>query len=170
MLHLPFGPLDRLPSPDGLHILYGVPYRPGHNQGPQLWIEDSHTHRRTMLLDVSSTLSAAWFSDSTAFLVEDHRASDSTRTYIYPIRTLQPHDVASDILAADPPIRRFAAGHSYFSVDDWKGTQPLQIHLYGHTDQSPVECFDLRFHVNRNGTVQKRSERVWPVAKSACQG
>ncbi|MDQ6678947.1 MAG: hypothetical protein M3Z09_16815 [Acidobacteriota bacterium] len=168
-LHLPFGPLVRLTSPDGSHILYGVPYQPGQNQGPQLWIEDTLSHRRTMVQDVSSTLWAAWFYDSTGFLVEDHRSSDSTRTYIYPVGTLQPHDVASGILAADPSAERFAEGHAYFSVDGWQGTQDFLIHLYGHTDKPPVECFDLRFHVSRDGAVQKRSERVWPVTKSFCQ-
>jgi hypothetical protein len=123
-----------------------------------------------MLLEVSGTLSADWSDDSTAFFVEDHLASDSTRTYLYPISTLQRLDVAALILAADPLAERFVEGHAYFSVDRWDGSQYLLIHLYGHTDQAPVDCFDLHYRVNRNGAVQKQSQQVRPVAAKSCQG
>src|ERR1700730_9093396 len=62
-LNLPHGPVRRLGSPDGSRILYGVPYQNGVNDGPQLWIEDTRTHQRKILLSVGGTLSAVWSSD-----------------------------------------------------------------------------------------------------------
>src|ERR1022692_1871643 len=82
-LCLPSGPVTRLSSPDGSRILYGVPYQSGTNDGPQLWIEDTRTHQRKMLLSIGSTLSAVWSPDGTSFSVQDHWASDSARSYIY---------------------------------------------------------------------------------------
>jgi len=51
VLDLPWGPMKRLPSPDGTLVLYG---KTGVNE-PQLWIEDTRTHRRTKLFDIAST-------------------------------------------------------------------------------------------------------------------
>ena len=52
---LDFGPLgsnERLASPDGSKILYGVPHDKSRNAPPQLWIEDTRTHQRTKLFDI----------------------------------------------------------------------------------------------------------------------
>jgi hypothetical protein len=57
-LNLPYGPVIRLASPDSSRILYGVPYHRGANDEAQLWIENTHTHQRQMLLSVPSTLSS----------------------------------------------------------------------------------------------------------------
>src|SRR5580704_11856543 len=66
-LVLPNGSLTRLASPDGAHILYGAPYQSGINDGPQLWIEDTRTHHRRMLLSIGGTLTARWSFDGSAF-------------------------------------------------------------------------------------------------------
>ena len=66
-LDLPRELTKRLASPDGSKILYGVPYEKSASGGPQLWIEDGRTHRRTKLFDVRGTLSAAWSPDGTDF-------------------------------------------------------------------------------------------------------
>lgn len=165
-LNLPYGPTKRLIAPNRAHILYGVVSQ----TGPQLWIENTRTHQRKMLLIIGGTLSAAWFPDSTAFYVEDRRASDSTLTYIYQPDTLQRLDIPALIQAAFPLTRRFAEGHAYFTVDRFDGPQHLLIQLRGHTDQPPpVECFQLRFRVDRAGAVQKLSERISPVTSQGCQ-
>jgi hypothetical protein len=154
----------RLASPDGSHILYGVPYGQGMNDEPELWIENTRTQRRRKLLNIPDTLSAVWSSDGSAFYVQDHVASDETFSYIYDTDTLRRLDLAARIQASDPAARRFAHGHAYFDVDGWQGAGEVTVHFHGHTDETPpISCFDFRYKVSRAGTVVKVSERV-----SAC--
>jgi len=162
-LSLPYGPITRLASPDGSHILYGVPYQSGLNDGPQLWIEDTRTRQRQMLLNIGGTLSAVWASDGKAFSVQDNWASDSARAYIYDAETLQRLDLGGGILSADPGAKRFADGHAYFDLDRWQDAQHVIVHFHGHTDRAPVLCFDFRYRVSRAGSVEKLSERVFPI-------
>ena len=164
-LKLPYGPVTRLASPDGSHILYGVPYQSGVNDGPQLWIEDTRTRQRQMVLSIGGTLSAVWSADGSAFSVQDHWACDSARAYIYDATTLQRLDLASRILAADPGAERFASGHAYFDPERWETAQQVIVHFHGHTDQAPVAGFDLRYRVSRAGAVVKLSERVFRVGQ-----
>ena len=164
-LNLPFGPVTRLPSPDGLRVLYGVPYQRGVNDGPQLWIEDLRTHQRNQLLSISDTLGAMWSADGSAFAVLDHSASDSATTYIYDANTLRSLDVAGPILAADPGATRFAEGHAYFDLERWETEERVTIRFHGHTDEPPVTCFDFRYRVSRVGAVEKLSGRVFPIDK-----
>jgi hypothetical protein len=107
-LYLPRGPVTRLASPDGYRILYGEKS----SSGPQLWIEDERTRRRTKLFDVGGTLSAVWCADGSAFYVNDHWASDGERAYIYDAATLDRLDIGARIEAADPESRPFASGHA----------------------------------------------------------
>lgn len=166
-LHLPYGPVTRLASPDGSRILYGVPYQSGINDGPQLWIEDTRTHQRNMLLSIGSTLSAVWSPDGSAFSVEDRFASDSARTYLYDAQTLRRLDTAGRIEAFEPDTERFTIGHAYFDLDRWEGSQNVIVRLHGHTDKMPVVCFDLRYRVSRAGAVTKLSQHVFPISGRA---
>jgi hypothetical protein len=162
-LNLPgiFTRVMRLASPDGSHILYGVPYSRGMNDEPELWIENTRTQRRQKLLNIPDTLSAVWSSDGSAFYVRDHVASDQTFSYIYDTDTLRRLDLAARIQASDPAARRFAHGHAYFDADGWHGTGEVTVHFHGHTDEPPpVSCFDFRYRVSRAGAVAKVSERV----------
>jgi len=169
ILSLPNGPVTQIASPDGSHILYGVPYQSGVNDTPQLWMEDVRTQQRHMLLSIAGTLTAVWSPDGSAFSVEDHRASDSTRSYIYDASTLQRLDLADRILESDPGVKRFAAGHAYFAVDRWQGAAQVVVRLHGHTDRDPVVCFDFRYRVSRSGAVEKRSQRAVPMdGKNPC--
>jgi hypothetical protein len=162
-LHLPYGSVTQLASPDGSRLLFGVPYQSGINDGPQLWIEDTRTHQRNMLLSIAGTLSAVWSPDGSAFSVQDHFASDSARTYIYDANALRRLDTAGRIQVVDPGMERFASGHAYFDLERWDGAQNVIVRLHGHTDQPPVVCFDLRYRVSRTGGVAKLSQRVFPI-------
>jgi hypothetical protein len=162
-LCLPSGPVTRLSSPDGSRILYGVPYQSGTNDGPRLWIEDTRTHQRKMLLSIGSTLSAVWSPDGTSFSVQDHWASDSARSYIYDADTLQRLDLGRRILTVDQSGERFADGHAYFDFERWEDAQQVIVHFHGHTDQPPVVCFDFQYRVSRSGAVVKLSQRVFPI-------
>jgi hypothetical protein len=169
-LSLPYGPVTRLVSPDGSRILYGVPYQSGLNDGPQLWIEDTRTHQRTMVLRIGGTLYAVWSPDGSAFSVQDHWASDSARAYIYDANTLQRLDLARRILASDPGVKGFGDGHSYFDPERWESAQHVIVHVHGHTDEPPVVCFDFRYRVSRAGAVVKLSQRVFPInEKTFCK-
>jgi len=159
VLDLPWGTLKRLPSPDGTFVLYG---KTGVNN-PQLWIEDTRTHRRTKLFDIASTLTAGWSADSAAFYVNDHSASDRERAYIYDAATLRRLEIADRILASDPESRRFAAGHTYFAIEGWEGMHDVNVRFTGHTDEPPVTFFGFRYRVSREGAVKKLSRCVAPV-------
>jgi hypothetical protein len=166
---LPNGPSNQLASPDGSSILFAVHYQSGGNLGPSLWIENTRTRQRKMLLSIGSTVTAAWSSDGNVFYVEDNRASDSTLFYLYDATTLERLNVSDRIQAADPEAREFSANHAYFVLDHWEGTRNLIIRLFGHTDQEPVMCFDLRYRLSRDGSVERLSRRVSPFAAKFCE-
>jgi hypothetical protein len=155
--------ITQLIPPDGAHILYGIPYRTGVNDEPQLWIENTRTHDRKMLLRLGSTLSARWPPDGTAFSLTEHWVSDRARAFIYNADTLGRPDLDDRILGADPEAARFTTGHSYFDVVRWADAQHVFVHFHGHTDEPPVVCFDLRFRVSRAGDVESLSQRVRPI-------
>ncbi len=159
-LDLPWGKIQRLPSPDGSKILYGVPYQQGKNEGPQLWIEDMRTHRRTKLFDFGGTLGAEWSPDGRSFLVDNHWASDREDAYIYDAATLQRLDIGKRILAGDPKSCPFAGGHRYFAIERWEGNDEMIVRFSGHTDEPPVTKFEFQYRVSRPGAVKKLSQRT----------
>ena len=155
-LGLPHGAVTRLTSPDGAYTLYGVV-----DSEPQLWIENTRTQFRRKLLDVPGTLSARWSPDSRAFTVS-YGPSDSKQAYIYDAGTLERLDVGSRILEADASARRFSGGHAYFVPESWEDAQHVIVRFNGHTDESPVVCFDFRYRVSRAGVVERLSQRSGP--------
>jgi hypothetical protein len=159
ILDLPWGPMKRLPSPDGTLILYE---KTGVDE-PQLWIEDTRMHRRTKLFDIASTLTAGWSSDGSAFYVNDHSGSDEEQAYIYDAATLKRVNLGAGILAADVKSRPFSKGHAYFEVQRWEGNQEVAVRFFGHTDEPPVMHFDFHYRVSRTGAVQKLSQHIAPV-------
>jgi hypothetical protein len=159
-LYIPGGSVTRLASPDGSKVLYSVPYQKSSNSGPQLWIEDSRTHRRTKLFDIGGTLSAVWSADGSAFYVNDHWASDRERAYIYNAATLERLDILARILAEDPASRIFANGHAYFAIERWEGARDVAVRFSGHTDEPPATSFDIRYRVSRAGAVKKLSQHT----------
>lgn len=173
----PFGPEHALASPDGAYALFGSA------ASPQLWLEDTRTHRRRMVFEVTlQTLTLAWSPDSTAFLANDRWASDQEVAYIYDAATLARVDLRSRILAADPAAARFvpgrdAAPHSYLHAIRWLDATHVEVQLHGHTDGAWIgtsvqsgDCFDLRYRAGRDGTVEKRSQRVFSITSAGCSG
>ena len=170
VLDLPFGSITRLASPDGSLILYGVPFREDVNGGPQLWLEDARTHQRQKLLDISDGVSAGWSPDGTKFYVQDHSSSSSTESYIYDARSLKRVDLGALIRKSDSSISRFASGHAYFDMERWESPETVIVHFYGHTDEPPVVCFDLRYRVNLSGTTKKLEQQMFPPGSKSCRG
>ena len=97
-LGLPWG-VTRLASPDGAHVLLGAPYQKGVKNAPlvELWIENTRTKQRQMVLATGGTLSAFWSPDGSAFVVNPG-ISDQAQTYIYDAATLTRLDVGREIL------------------------------------------------------------------------
>ena len=170
VLDFPFGPLTRLASPDASLILYGVPFQKGINEGPQLWLEDTRTAQRQKLLEISDTVSAGWSPDGTKFYVQDHSSSGSTESYIYDARSLKRVDLGALIRKSDSSISRFASGHAYFDMERWESPEIVIVHFYGHTDEPPVVCFDLRYRVKFSGTTTKLEQHVLPPDSKGCRG
>jgi hypothetical protein len=169
ILDLPSGKVGKLASPDGHYILYGEPYREGVNTGPQLWIEDTRTSDRKLLLEVSGTARAAWSPDGTAFYLNDRLASDTADSHFYEASTLQRTRISDLILSADHEAARVAKGHVYFEVERWQDSQTVLAHLHGHTDEAPVLCFSFRYQVSRGGRVKKVSQRLSRVTTRGCE-
>ena len=167
LLQLPFGPVTRLTSPDDSHDLYGVS-PDGKGPPTQLWIRDTNTWLAKQILDVTGTIDAAWSPDGNAFFVRDNRSSDSTRSYIYQIGTLNRIDVEQRILAADAGAKPFSESHAYFSANFWPDSRRVVVDLTGHTDSAPVKCFDLKYRVNIDGSVQRLSRRIGGVHEKYC--
>ena len=172
----PFGAANGINSPDGAEALFGVA-RPS-----RLWLEDTSSHRRRLVFDVTvQTLSLAWSPDSAAFIANDREASDREHAYIYDVNTLGRLDLDRLILAADASAHRFVPGpdrapHSYFHGVRWLDASHVEVRLHGHTDGwagasiRPVECFDLRYRVDMDGAVEKRSWSVSAVTSKGCRG
>jgi hypothetical protein len=159
----------RLTSPDGAYVLFGD------DKASQLWLENTRTHQRRMVFKVTvQTLSLAWSPDSAAFIANDRESSDREFAYIYDVKTLERLDLLQLILKQDPTAARFVPSqtrsvHSYVHGTGWLDAQHIGVRLHGHTD-GPVDCFDLRYRVDRDGQVQKLSERVFPVTPTGCDG
>jgi hypothetical protein len=169
VLELPWGLTNKLPSPDGSYVLYGVPHERGINNGPELWLEDIRRGNRKMLHSIGGTLRAAWSPDSTAFYVDDHLASDSTRSYIYEFPGPRRLDIADQIIKADIEANRIAKGHVYFEIEAWDANEAVRVYLHGHTDEPPIGCFDFRYVVSRLGDVKKLSQHVAPATSRGCE-
>jgi hypothetical protein len=189
-LRPPFGPANHLVSPDGAYALFGS------DNASQLWLEDTRTHQRRMVFEVTvRTLTLAWSPDSAAFIANDRAVSDLEIAYIYDVKTLDRLDLRSRILAADAEAARFVPGpntapHSYFHAIRWLNARQVEVQLHGHIDGArsgksvppgvcfdtrngtvlPGKCFDLCYRVSRDGAVQKLSQRVLALTSKACDG
>lgn len=159
----PFGPTNRLVSPDKAYALFGK------YEEAELWLEDTRTGHRKLVFPVTvQTLTLAWSPDSAAFIANDRYASDVEFAYIFDVRTLNRLDMRYRILAADPGASQFASAHSYFHAEQWLDARHVEVSLWGHTDQPPVRCFDLRYRVSRDGAVQKLSQHVAAITSKGC--
>jgi hypothetical protein len=159
--------VTRLASPNGSRVLFGLPYLKGVKGAPlvELWLEDTRTKQRQMVITTGGTLSAFWSPDGLAFVVNPG-ISDQAETFIYDAVTLMRLDVGREILAADPSSSRFTPGaaHAYFIPERWEGNGELIVRFRGHTDNPPVVCFTSEYRVSRSGAVKKLSGNVFPVS------
>jgi hypothetical protein len=168
---------SRLPSPDRRYALVGTTVRTDlptvkcpacYSLEAKLWLENTSSHARTLLLSPGSSASAGWSPDGSAFFVNDREGSNQESAYIYLTESLKKLDLDDRILAVDPGAERFVQGHAYFEVNRWQGNGAVEVWLSGHTDEAPVQCFLLRYRVSRSGIAEKLSEDVRPVDRTFC--
>jgi len=171
----PYGPRHQLVSPNGAYALFGI--QSPVNKENALWLEDRKTHQRKMVFPVTvQTLTVAWSPDSAAFIANDRAASDVENAYIFDVKTLDGLDLTSLITAnAEARFLKDQNQHSYFHAMRWLDARHVEVALYGHTDSVPKgtyvqsgDCFNLRYRVSRDGTVQKLSQRVASLDSKDC--
>jgi hypothetical protein len=166
-IEIPLGRVTRLASPDKSHVLFVAPRRAGETF-PCLWVEDVRSGERKMVGD-GSEIGAAWSADGGAFFVTERVVSDSEVARIYDAGGAKIVDVRARILEADRSAARLAKGHAYFHVVEWSDRSNVMVELHGHTDEAPVDCFDVRYRVSRSGGVAKISQRVSAVTARGCE-
>jgi len=135
----------------------------------RIWLEDSVTHARTLLLDVERTASAAWSPDGEAFYVEDDYGSNGSDSYLYLAGSMKKLEIVNLILAADSEAKRFVTGHAYFQVERWVDSRNVQVRLVGHTDEASSTCFERHYLVSLAGEVKKLSARSGSPDKPWCR-
>jgi hypothetical protein len=156
-----------LASPDHSYTLFTTdPWK--------LWIEDLRTHERRPVLEGDRPV-AAWSPDSAAFFVNFSVASDLGLSYIFTAATLDRIDVRDRIVHADRHAGRFAGDHDYFSAVSWIDARHVVVSFKGHTLTHkgdsltrPLVCFDLRYRLGLDGSVERLSERTGPASSRLC--
>jgi len=189
-LKMPYGEANPLISPDGVFALFG-----SDAASCQLWLEGRRTHERKMVLRATlQTLTVAWSSDSTAFIANDRATSDVEIAWVYEAKTLDRLDLRSLIVATDPGSARFLVPGqiniapaaeanakvpttSHVHAIRWLDALHVEAQLVGHTTGvrvgesiQPGDCFDLRYRIGRDGSVQKLSQRVSEITSKGCPG
>ena len=162
-----------LPSPDGAYILSGD------ESHSRLWLENVATHHRDLVMSLTiQTSTVSWSPDSHFFVVNDRPASGWEDGYVYDVHSLERRlDLRKLALAADRSAARIVANrntsHAYVHATGWLDQTHLQLELNGRTDSSGTperirlgHCFDLRYRVSLNGTVEKLSQRFIRVDRS----
>jgi len=178
----PFGKANAVVSPDGKHALWGG------SEDVELHIEDTETHADRPVVRITvPTLSLAWSPDSRHFAVNDRPVSSIEDAYIFNTATLESVKLRDRLTAARPQVTRYyGAGvlthgrdvdHSFLHVLRWLDNEHVELQLHGHTSGRfahdnpdlhlyPAECFDLRYKVGLDGSVQRISGRVFSVVSA----
>jgi hypothetical protein len=193
-LNDPFGKANAFVSPDNKYALWGS------YQNSELELEDAGTHAdRPVGGFTVQTISLAWSPDSQHFVVNDRPLSSESDAYLFDTDTLQRTKLREKLTVAMPEVRRFYIKgeddcaqcgvvshgrdvmHSFLDVLRWTDDQHVELQLHGNfagkfRHDNPdshlysAGCFDLRFRMALDGSVQKLSERITePLSdRSAC--
>jgi hypothetical protein len=194
MLDTPFGPAKALVAPDGHHALWGDEAK------SQLWMEDTATHTDRLVQPLTvQTISLAWSPDSRHFVVNDRETSSESDAYLFDTDTLQRTKLRDRLTAARPEVQHYLLSdkpgpgrsqvahgrdvmHSYLDVRRWIDDRHVELQLHGnfagrfrddHPDGHlyPAGCFDLRFRMGLDGSVQRLSEHIAePLSNSSACG
>jgi hypothetical protein len=173
----------RLSSPDRRWVLISDSVAlncPGQHEGNEaqsasdedsplrFYLTDRRTHR-TRRVDVSGYGgSVQWATDSSAFFVNEHVASNEGEACFYQTSKLHKLDLREAILRADPSMEKFMDGHSYVWARQWLSNDTALVQLCGHSDEAPVVQFDVRYQVSLDGTVRKLSQQEGPPDLHEC--
>jgi hypothetical protein len=194
LLERPFGQASAMRSPDGRYALWGdYPHS-------QLWIENTATKSdRLVGAYTVQTISLAWAPDSRRFIVNDRETSSESDAFLFDTETLQRIDLRQQLLARFPEVAHFLLSgqpaarraqvsherdvmHSYVDARRWIDARHLELQVHGNfagrfRDDNPDErlypagCFDLRFLLGLDGSVQELSQRTSePLSKDPACG
>ena len=176
-LEIPCKHRTRVSSPSGRYSLVGFT-RQQKMKGKcsqckalssKLWLDDSVTHVRTLLLEVNRSASSGWSPDGKSFYVEDDFGSNGTESYLYEISGLKKLDIGELIDSSDKVAKSLSGGHAYVRVEHWQDSKSLLVRFQGHTDEAPSTCFDFHYLVSRSGNVKKLSEQTGSPDATWCR-
>jgi hypothetical protein len=167
-LEWPSGRESQLPSPDGKHVVYGKPHKPGTRTGPTLWLRHAGRSDRKRLIELGSTARAFWFPDSRNFVVIDRESSSSMTSYLYDAEGRIMLDIRAALLRHEPELKTVANGHFYVEAQRLLDANTVRVAVFGHTDEPPVRCFRFIFAANRTGKIERLSKRISPATATAC--
>jgi hypothetical protein len=134
----------------------------------RLYLMDERIHRKHLILEYGSSGYVSWATDSTAFFVNQHVASNESDAYFYRADSMKQIDLTKAILRSDRSVAKFRDGHRYVLARKWLSTDAALVQFCGHTDESPVVQFDIRYRVGLDGSVRKLSQRQGPPDSVDC--
>jgi hypothetical protein len=166
ILDWPFGRITELPSPDGRHIVYGEPQRPGVRDSPELWLRHRGRPESKRLIELTATARVFWSPDSRHFVIVERETSNSMTSSIYDtegqvVLEISPED-------SDKELRGLATGHFYVEAQRFLDAHTIRVAAFGHTDEAPVRCFRFIYSVIFGGEIHRLSKRVSPATATAC--
>jgi hypothetical protein len=181
-LNHPCGKANVVVSPDGKHALWGD------YENVELEMEETVAHADRPVVGMTvQTLSLAWSPDSRHFAVNDRPDSSEEDAYIFNTVTLERIKLRDRLTQARPQVARYYltgmlthgrdVDHSFLHVLRWLDDRHFELQLHGHSGGRfahhnpdlhlyPAECFDLRYKVGLDGSVQRISGRVFSLASS----
>jgi hypothetical protein len=77
-------------------------------------------------------------------------------------------DLRATLERADAELRPYAIGHLYVDVEGWIDAQTVRVSWFGHTDESPVQCFAFSYSVSVAGKVTRVSKQSGSATERGC--
>ena len=98
-----------------------------------------------------------WAPDGKHFFINNEMGSNVTELYVFDRVGKSRGDLQGEILGADPNLQELVrrGSHTYFNAEKWIDAGTLQVEVAGHTDETPVREFDMRFRVPLEGMVTR---------------
>jgi hypothetical protein len=112
-----------------------------------LLLENAATGSRRLLLRYGRHVRVLWAPDSSGLAVTDAEGSDSSRTYLIDIRSLERIDVGKQLITGDPTLGPLLRNHhAYLDATRFIRSHTLLLSAHGYGDESPngfQRCYAL---------------------------
>jgi succinate dehydrogenase / fumarate reductase cytochrome b subunit len=112
--------------------------------------------RRT-IFEYPRTIEMGWAPDGEHFFVNNEEGSNITELDVFDRKGKSSDVLDEKILKANPHLYELArrGSHMYFSAKKWIDAGTLEVEVSGHSDDAPIEEFDVRFRVTLEGMVTR---------------